>query len=571
MWILGLAGSHNAGVALIKDGRVVVAVQAERLTRLKRQPVDLAHLGSTAGGLIHYALRAADIELGDLTAIATSTPAPATPPHLDLQPGADALARAMPPFLTVPHHLAHAEYALHYGPARPCMVLVCDGSGTYERDRARLDIQEHQHGALQQQTCDDAKESISAYCFDGQALRLCYRLASLPLALNVPQMPGPGGAPSMRPWLASLGQLWEWAAWYCHGTRHEAGKVMGLAPFGDPLHHADLFSARFLPDGCSEIDFGPLARRLQTPNLQSRDVSLSDRFTHYADVAAHVQQVTNRYLTDLVRWLMQRHDSACWCYAGGVALNGVTNQHLCETLGLDLHMNGSCEDNGTAIGAALAAHHHLTGQRVHEVPRDDLGRIYSDEEITQAIRSRGRASIRLPRDELLRRTAQALAAGRVMGWFQGRSEFGPRALGHRSILADPRPPGMARRLNEQIKHRELFRPYAPAVLESRAPEFFEITSASPMMLKVVRTRSPALPAVTHVDGTARVQTVQRSQHEALHDLLLAFEAQTRIPVLLNTSFNAAGEPIVESPADALDCMDRCSLDGLVLGDHLISV
>ncbi len=566
MWILGLAGSHNSGAALLKDGRVVVAVQAERLTRVKRQAVALERMDADVGILIRYCLQAAGIDLGDLSVIATSTPGRALAPAFALRPGASHLSRALPTFVTVPHHLAHAEYALHYGPPHASMVLVCDGSGSYETDRTLLHVQEPLHPLLHRQMAGEAKESVSAYHFDGRDLRLCYRLA-LDALTGVPDWPD--GPVVRREWLASLGHLWEWAAWYCHGSRHEAGKVMGLAPFGDPEVHGDLTTARFCADGSAHIDYGPLARRLDTPNGTHADITGSPRFTGYSDVAAHVQQVTNRFLADLVRWLMVRHATSRWCYSGGVALNGIANQHLCDTLGIELHMNGSCEDNGTAIGAAVAAHHRLTGERVHEPPRDDLGREYRDDEIVQALRDAGLDSTRLPREELLRRTAAALAQGRVLGWFQGGSEFGPRALGHRSILADPRDPGMQRRLNEDIKRREHFRPYAPVVIERHAPAFFDLEGPSPLMLRVVRTRDRRLPAVTHVDGTARVQTVSPDQHPLLHDLLVAFEEETGIPVLLNTSFNAAGEPIVETPTDALASMRRCALDGLVIGEHLV--
>lgn len=563
MWILGLAGSHNSGAALIEDGKVVVAVQTERLTRVKRQPIAIEHMNAHVGALMAYCLRDAGIELGDLRAIATCTPGRALPPRFALRPGASRPMSALPPFITVPHHLAHAEYALHYSPQQPCVVLVCDGSGTYEADRLALDIQELGHESLRVQVAGCRKESISAYRFDGRDLKLVYRMALGGLA----GLPTDAAAPPSSQWLASLGHLWEWTAQYCHGSRHEAGKVMGLAPFGDPGLHAHRRSACFRADGTAWIDYAPLVRELSRPNVDGADVT---GIQHYADLAAHVQHTTNGFLADLVRWLQMEHDTTRFCYAGGVALNGIANQHLCATLGIELHMNGSCEDNGTAIGAALAAHHALAGQRVPEPPNDCLGRHYTSDEIDQALREAHIGSIHLPRDELLRHTARTLAAGQVVGWFQGRSEFGPRALGNRSILADPRDASMQKRLNEQVKHRDGFRPYAPVVIEHRAGEFFDIDEPSPLMLRVVRVKGNRLPATTHVDGSARVQTVRADQNPLLHDLLLAFEAQAGVPVLLNTSFNTAGEPIVESPADALVSFKRCGLDALVLGDHFVA-
>jgi carbamoyltransferase len=563
MWILGLAGSHNSGAALIKDGKVVVAVQTERLARIKRQAIALEHMEANAGRVLGYCLRDAGIDLRDLSAIATSTPGRALPPRFALRPGSQRLVEALPRFITVPHHLAHAEYALHYSPQKPGMVLVCDGSGTYESDRATLDIQEIEHEAIKL-VSGCAKESISAYRFDGRELNLVYRVA-LGALENLPD--AAAGQQRRSGWLASLGHLWEWAAQYCHGSHQQAGKVMGLAPFGDPGVHAQRRSAVVDAEGRVRIDYGPLLRELHEPNVSGADVT---GIQHYADLAAHVQQTTNTFLVDLVRQLQARHGTSRLCYAGGVALNGIANEHLRATLGLELHMNGSCEDNGTAVGAALAAHHAMTGQRVPEPLNDHLGRRYSSDEVAQALRDARCESIRLPRDELLRRTACALAAGQVIGWFQGRSEFGPRALGNRSILADPRDPAMQRRLNERIKHREGFRPYAPAVVEHRAAEFFDLDGPSPVMLRVVRVKGDRLPAITHVDGTARVQTVNRAQNPIFHDLLEAFEVEAGVPVLLNTSFNTAGEPIVESPTDALRSFVRCHLDALVLEDHFVA-
>jgi carbamoyltransferase len=560
-WILGIAGSHNSGVALIKDGEVAVAVQTERLVRRKRQAIRLDRLGQDAAHAIGYCLRHAGIDLPDLAAIATCTPGDAIHPRFDFQAGAPLARAALPRFVTVPHHLAHAEYALHYSPMRPCLVLVCDGSGTYEAQRAELDIAEPS-GQVLTFVQAGGKESISAYAFDGRDLRLVYRIAYGEAGIAGDGVPdaGPGG------WLSSVGHLWEWCAAYCHGSRHEAGKVMGLAAFGDPDVHADLEILRLAPDGAVSVAFAPLLRQFRQPNSAGADVSGD---AHYADLAAHLQQVTNAFLVELVRFLRTRFGSSCVCYSGGVALNGISNECLRRQLDVDLHMNGSCEDNGTAIGAALAVDHALFGTRVAEPVTDLYGRRYSEGEVATALRAHAGRVERLPQAQLLERAARNLAGNRVVGWFQGRSEFGPRALGNRSILADPRSPDMQAILNHRVKRREGFRPYAPAVIEERAAEFFELDAPSPVMLRVVPVRGRFLPAITHVDGTARVQTVNRRQNALFYDLLRAFGAETGVPVLLNTSFNVAGEPIVESPADALRTFVASRMDVLIMGDHLV--
>ena len=242
MWILGIAGSHNSGVALIEDGRVVVAVQTERLVRVKRHAIATGEMGSHAAQAIAYCLRYAGIDLPDVDAIATCTPWVAVRPRFAFT--AAPAHYALPPFVTVPHHLAHAEYAIHYAPA-PCLVLVCDGSGTFECQRADLDIREAVDRPLIYGT-ESGKESISAYMFDGADLKLRYRIAY--------------GDFDPR-WLLSVGHVWEWCAQYRHGSFHEAGKVMGLAPFGDPAVHADLHTLSIDGDGRVHVDFAPLLAR----------------------------------------------------------------------------------------------------------------------------------------------------------------------------------------------------------------------------------------------------------------------------------------------------------------------
>jgi len=560
-WVLGIAGSHNSAVALTRDGEVVVAIQTERLVRRKRQAIRLDRLDRDAAQAIGYCLHHAGIDLPDLAAIATSTPWATIHPQFEFSPGDGSARPALPRFVTVPHHLAHAEYALHYSPQRPCLVLVCDGSGTYEAQRPLLDVVERRGSALTF-TEPGGKESISAYTFDGRDLQLVYRIA-YGAADTVTHG---GGEVAAGEWLASLGHLWEWCAGYCHGSRHEAGKVMGLAGFGDPDVHADLDILRLAPDGALKIDFSPLLRRFRRPNCTFADVSGD---AHYADLAAHLQRATNAFLVQLVRFLHARFGGASVCYSGGVALNGIANEVLGRALNVDWHINGSCEDNGTAIGAALAVDHALGGTRVSEPATDLYGRSYSDAEIGAALRGHGGRVETLPRTELLARAARGLAANQVVGWFQGRSEFGPRALGNRSILADPRSPDMQDILNRRVKRREAFRPYAPAVIEERAAEFFELDSPSPAMLRVVPVRGRLLPAVTHVDGTARVQTVNARQNDLFYELLCRFGGQTGVPVLLNTSFNVAGEPIVESPADALRTFVASGMDLLMIGNHLV--
>jgi carbamoyltransferase len=546
MWVLGIAGSHNSAVALVRDGRVVVAVQVERLVRQKGAAISLGEMGSHAGQAIAYCLAHADIDLPDVDAIATCTPWDAVRPSFAFVDVAAASTRTLPPFVTVPHHLTHAEYALHYTDLEPSLVVVCDGSGTYEHQRGSLDLVEQADRPVLH-TAPTSKECISAYSFDGDTLRLRYRMGADPV---------PGTS-----WLASIGQLWEWAAWYSHGSAPEAGKVMGLAAYGDPEVHSDLATLSVGPTGAVAVDLPTLLARFDRPNVAGVDVT-GDR--HYEDLAAHVQQATSDALVDLVRFLRTIDPAPQLCYSGGVALNGVANEEVRRRLGVELQANGSCGDNGTAIGAALAVHHAATGERVAEPVTEYYGREYGHDEIAAALAHHDGPTVELAGEELIGHVAEAIAAGALVGWFQGRSELGPRALGNRSILADPRDPLVPDRLNRLVKGREAFRPFAPAVLEAHASELFELDGPSPVMLRVVRVRDETLPAITHVDGSARVQTVNRQQNPLFHDLIAAFGAATGVPVLLNTSFNRAGEPIVETPADAVHTFAASGLDLLVM-------
>ncbi len=565
MWILGLAGSHNGAAALIEDGRVVVAVQAERLTRRKRQSFRLENMGSEVAALIKYCLDYAGIELGEVAQIATCTPWPQIHASFDEQarqrlcgPGG-----SMPPFLSVPHHLAHAEYVVHYCPLDRALVLICDGSGTFEDLRGELDLEEvvsQDVEIVRNGAAYDRKESISAYAFEDGDMRLIFRLWSGPAetmraAMDMPRLS------------LSFGHLWRWAARYCFGRSDYAGKVMGLAPYGEPDAHRDLhcLSARFGEE--VRIDFSGLAERFRKPNRERRDVTGEQ---HYADVSAFVQRETNRFLMELIERLRERFPTEDLCYSGGVALNSVANDIVSRSLGVNLHVNGSCEDNGTAIGAALAVYHHATSKRPREPVTDYYGREPTADEIEAALDEAGCVYRRLERRELMEATVDELVGGKVVGWFQGRSEFGPRALGNRSILADPRRHDIKDVLNRKVKFREAFRPFAPAVLADRAEEFFDLGGVpSPLMLRVVPVRGDGLPGVTHVDRSARVQTVDPSQNERFYELISAFGARTGVPVLVNTSFNVAGEPIVETPADAIRTFRRSGMDVLVVGHAMV--
>src|SRR5205823_5839228 len=262
------------------------------------------------------------------------------------------------------------------------------------------------------------------------------------------------------------------------------------------------------------------------------------------------------------------------CLAGGVALNSVANGLIFEqTPFRRLYIQAAAGDDGTALGVASYIQHCLLGQpRRWVMTNAYTGRAYTTAQIKAALdQAPGLVAEWVEEPELYRRTAQAIAKGEIVGWFQGRSEWGPRALGNRSIVAHPGLPDMKDLLNSRIKHREWFRPFAPSILEERTGDYFEQTHPSPFMMLVYKTRPEvreALCAINHVDDTGRLQTVSRAQNPRYYALIEAFEAETGLPVVLNTSFNE-NEPIVCTPREALDCFLRTRMDLLVMGNWMV--
>jgi carbamoyltransferase len=384
-------------------------------------------------------------------------------------------------------------------------------------------------------------------------------------------------------------------------------KVMGLASFGEPRLAGRLREVVRLQDGRYETDpgwfrhasegvtmswedgepvLGPLWSPRFTdafgpPRAPGAEVTDRDR-----DLAASLQVVYEEALFERLRWLQRRTGSDALCLAGGCALNSVANGKVAARTGFQrVFIQPAAGDAGTALGAAQYVWHQVLGRpRGFVMEHGYWGPSFSDAQIAQALRERlgaeaveGRSSdgLRVRRargeEELLEETAAALAEGRIVGWYQGRSEWGPRALGNRSILADARRAGMKDLLNARIKRREPFRPFAPSVLEDRAAEYFEGSAPDPFMVTVypIRPEKRAqIPAVAHVDGTGRLQTVSQRSNPRYWGLLRAFERKTGVPVLLNTSFNES-EPIVNTPQEALDCFLRAGIDTLVLGDWVV--
>jgi carbamoyltransferase len=370
----------------------------------------------------------------------------------------------------------------------------------------------------------------------------------------------------------SLGLLYEAVTAYL-GFLHSSDeyKVMALASYGKPLY-VDQFReiVKYRQDGTYTVDAPRLVERFGA--ARERGGPLEQR--HF-DIAHSLQTVLEDTVLELARWLHGQTGLDHLAMAGGVALNCVMNARLRDRGPFaDVWVQPAAGDAGTALGAALWIDHRERRRQGETTRRWVMnhayyGPGYTDDEIEQFLQWAKVPYRRL--DHIAEETADILANNRVIGWYQGRTEFGPRALGARSILASPVDPGMQAKLNE-IKDREDFRPVAPVVMEEFANDWFVDARVAPFMLFIFDVRpgkEKQIPAVRHVDGTARVQTINRGQHALYYDLLAAFKARTGVPVLVNTSFNTRGEPMVNSPRDALESFWTSPLDALVIGSFLI--
>ncbi|HLM12263.1 MAG TPA: carbamoyltransferase [Reyranella sp.] len=588
MRVLGISAFyHDSAAALIEDGHLVGAAQEERFTRKKHDSGFPQHA-------VQYCLDEAGIKLADV----------------------DYVAFYDKPFLKFERLL---ETYLAYAPrgfqsfrmAMPLWLkeklfqktLLRDEMKHWQPDfdwHKRLLFGEHHQSHAASAFFPSPYEEAAVLCMDGVG-----EWATTSLAW------GQGNKLEMLKEIHfphSLGLLYS-AFTYYTGFKVNSGeyKVMGLAPYGEPKFK-DLILDKIVDlkeDGTFRLDqqyfdyctglrmtnekfgelFGGKARKPEELLTQ-----------HHMDLAASVQAVTEEIVIRLARSVKKETGAKNICLAGGVALNCVANGKLLrENLFDGIWVQPAAGDAGGAVGAAYAAYHGYLGQgrklngHLDGMAGSYLGPEYTDDEIEKRLVAAGGRLTRLTRDQIIDQTAQALADEKAVGWMQGRMEFGPRSLGARSILGDARSPSMQKTLNLKVKYRESFRPFAPAVLREDVDKYFDIKSDSPYMLMVApvnedrrRAMNEAeqalfgidklnvprsdIPAVTHVDYSARIQTVHKETNPAFHDLLSAFKAKTGYSVVVNTSFNVRGEPIVCTPEDAFRCFMGSEIEVLVVGN-----
>jgi carbamoyltransferase len=571
MYTLGInAVFHDSSACILKDGMLIAAAEDERFTHIKhgKRPIPF-NTYELPFHAIDYCLKEAGIHLSDVSHIAYSfdpyqlidkadanNPYCTIPFHPQHPPvgdtgrnpwenlflsailnAPDQLVDGWPHHLQkrfkgaktsdwewhyVDHHAAHAASAFYPSPFTEAAVLTLDGRGE--------------------------KVSTSYHLAENTTLT----------KINEVQLPH------------SLGLLYERVTTYL-GFLHSSDeyKVMALASYGKPEFVSDFRDIiQVKNNGLYEIVNENFVERFGPSRL--RDSPFTD---HHFNIAHSLQFVLEESVLELADWFQQATKAENLCLAGGVALNCVLNARIRDLSNFKkVWVQPAAGDSGTALGAAIYVDLQARNakEKAFEMEHAYWGPAYSDAEIEKFMQW---AKVPYQKmDDVAEETAELLAQNKIIGWFQGRMEFGPRALGSRSILASPIDPAMQQRLNE-VKDREDFRPVAPVVLEEDAPQWFDNAQKSPFMLfiyDVSDDKADQIPAVRHIDGTARIQTINEKQHPLYYRLLKAFKEKTGVPILVNTSFNTLGKPIVCSPRDAIECFWSSPFDALIIGSFLIS-
>ena len=564
MHILGIVTrTHDAGLALLKDGVPTLVLEEERFNREKhtrkfpfsslQAAFDDRGLNLDGIDVITTPWEMKSLRRTMFWAVAGNLPAGLNLLPPSARPTQSTLIvtlpnglrwgllghfglRKLPKIVEVRHHDAHAAI-FFVSPFEEATVLVMDGYG------------------------DETAQS--AYTGSGNRLERVWQ----------------------NGFFDSLGMLYTAVSQHLGFKLFEEGTVMALAAAGGATYTEKFRELVHLePDGGFSInrdfisyDTHGLNRPFKERFIDAfgprreRNEPLGDR---HRDLAFALQSTIEETIVHIVRDLSKRHPSRNLCVTGGVGLNCVANARILRDTDYQSVWVPPCaSDSGAPLGSALWHHHQTLGHpRGFELTHAFHGTEYSEAEIVHDLQQAGLAYDRMDERDLLARVAADLAAGKIVGWFQGRSEIGPRALGNRSILADARDAKMKDHINARVKHREPFRPFGPAVLEERAAEFFEIDQRDPFMTMAPRVRTDKaqmIPAAVHVDGTARIQTVDRASNPRFYGLIKEFAELTGIPVILNTSFNRQ-EPIVARPAEAISCYLRTQMDVLVLGDFYVT-
>ncbi|HKV33891.1 MAG TPA: carbamoyltransferase C-terminal domain-containing protein [Pyrinomonadaceae bacterium] len=550
-WILGISASHNGAACLLHGDEIVVAIQEERLSRFKRHRI----YGCGPSLTVAYCLNYAGIDPGELDLIVLCVQGRSSEQKHDiaLDPFLKVKSTGVP-ILTIPHHYGHAVSTFATSGFAETAILVVDGAGS-----PATDFTDGEKSVLNGHGVD-AWETISLYYGNGTEV--------IPLEKHVVDRGAwVGRDESEMPAFGSLGGMFSAAAQQIFGELSEAGKVMGLAAYGKPeFPSSDFF----------EIEGGRFCYKDTVPLRFRHERRWPDAAEEYEALAASVQAALETALLYLVQHLRELCDSKNLCYAGGVALNSVANERIIRESGYEnVYIIPAAEDSGAAIGAAYYGLWNLTGHNSRRrLLHDAVGRTYSSTDVSAALQDTTKIQVVDPAS-VIDDAVELLCEGKIIGWFDGGSELGPRALGQRSILCDPRRPDGKEILNRRVKMREAFRPFAPAAILEEAPNWFEFGGSSPespFMLRVCEVnprRKDEVPAIVHADGTGRLQTLTPEANGRFYELVRRFYERTGVPMVLNTSFNRMGQPIVETPADAVECLLSTGLDCCVFEDRIV--
>lgn len=558
IYVLGTGLSHNGSAVLLKNGQVAVAIEKERISRIK-------HDGGNDNLAIQYCLDAEGIQLQDVDLAVQCA-------NFELPERAQYQGRRLfadsnhPPLVDISHHLAHAYSAAGTCPFQECMVMVIDGCGSPLEQYLQL------HPEEEAMISNEIKKEIrmqcekeSFYYFDGQKLKPLWKDFSV--LDQVSQSPL-----SLPNTLHSIGGFYATISRYVFGNMDDVGKLMGLAPFGKSGHNNT--SAFSFQNGRLTVldDWKSL---LTNPSTGYEH--FIEHFEEYANVAKWAQEQVEEAVLQCMQRRLNDFPHQNLCFSGGVALNAVANTKLIEEgIASRLYFEPAAADNGLALGCAYYGWlEYLKQPKQQHDGSTCFGKNYTEEEIREVIQQEETSDLDVTyisnHTDLFKATAQQLNEGKTVGWFQSGSEFGPRALGRRSILAHPGIKGLKDHINRNIKFREDFRPFAPAVLERMASIYFESGRKSPYMIQIDRTKTEYLSVlqnVTHTNGSARVQTVTPDWSPKFHGLLEAFYNESGCGVLLNTSFNKKGMPMVETPKEALSLFKETALDLLVIENFI---
>jgi carbamoyltransferase len=553
MYILGLGGSdHDLSACLLKGDQIAYAIEEERVTRKKYGFYSNLLLGHSR----NYCLEAEGIKTNDVDLIVVDS---------ILVPTAYFGVRNR--MIQLNHHMAHAASAFFPSPFEEAAILVMDNAGDLVTYNGKTGI-----------------ETVTFALGKGNDISVLHKIIGDKYKTSPIKLEGKSyqkGDPDH-----SLGHFYKMISHYC-GFNFicnddfyftEDGKTMGLAPYGKDTYYDILKKyVKLLPDGNIEIEMqdGRLEKDLQNILQEERS---DGEFQKKADIAFAGQKIIEDIIIHLANALYELTGCENLCVAGGVGLNSVANGKILKhTPFKKIFVQPAAGDNGTSIGCAMWGYyvHNKNERKLDDglqMNHAYLGRSYSDKEVQEALKLFTDLNVEeVEHPEEI--AAQWIADGKIISWFQGGAEFGPRALGHRSILANPTLTHMKDEINHRVKFRESFRPFAPAVLEEKSSEYFDIDQKTPFMLIVCDVKPEKrdlLPAITHVDGTARLQTVSREHSPLFYKLIKSFENITGTPVVLNTSFNIKGEPVVETPMDALLCFKNTNLDALIIDKYLVT-